>query len=149
MFCDIFFFSIAVRLTWLNKLFGSPCRDQGARPQHLLPRKKGSDKNHFGNLFDLLQGQGGPIGGEYDYPEYPIYERSDTVDYTGGFLDEYPASLLQGSHQRGPQRSAQEDHQGYQKVGFGQKDPTTRRFLRRFGNLSPEKADEVLDEAAV
>ena len=94
-------------------------------------------------MFDLLQGQGAP-GGEYDYPEYPIYERSDTVDYTGGFLDEYPAS-----HQRGTQRSAQEDHQGYQKVGFGQKDSTTRRFLRRFGNLSPEKADEELDEADV
>ena len=93
-------------------------------------------------MFDLLQGQGGPIGGEYDYPEYPIYERSDTVDYTGGFLDEYPASLLQGSHQRGTQRSAQEDYQGYQTLGFGYKDHTSRRFLRRLGNLAAEKEKE-------
>ena len=44
-FCDIFFFSIAVRLTWLKQLFGFPGRDQGPRAQHLLPGQKGSDKN--------------------------------------------------------------------------------------------------------
>ena len=94
----------------------------------------------------LIQGQGS-VGGEYDYPEYPIYERSDPVDYSGGFLEDYPTSLLQGSHQKGTQRSAQEDYQGYQKLDFGYKDQTTRRFLRRFGNLAPEK--EIVEDASV
>ena len=90
----------------------------------------------------MFQGQGG-AGGEYDYPEYPIYERSDTVDYSGGFLEDYPTSLLQGGHQKGTQRSGQEDYQG-----FGYRDQTTRRFLRRFGNLASEKGKEE-DEAVV
>ena len=86
----------------------------------------------------MFQGQGG-AGGEYDYPEYPIYERSDTVDYSGGFLDDnYPTSVSQ----KGSQRSAQEDYQGYQTLGFGYKDHTSRRFLRRFGNLAAEKEKE-------
>ena len=86
----------------------------------------------------LLWGQG-VASAEYDYPEYPIYERSDQVDYNGGFLEDYPTSLLQGSHQK---RSGQEDFQGYQKLGFGYQDQTTRRFLRRFGNLASEQGEE-------
>ena len=89
----------------------------------------------------MFQGQGG-AGGEYDYPEYPIYERSDTLDYSGGFLDDnYPTSVSQ----KGSQRSAQEDYQGYQTLGFGYKDHTSRRFLRRFGNLAAEKEKEEVE----
>ena len=43
--CCIFFFTIAVWLPCINQLFGCSCRDQGPRPQHLLPRQKGSDRN--------------------------------------------------------------------------------------------------------
>ena len=82
---------------------------------------------------------------EYDYPEYPIYERSDQVDYysNGGLLDDYPTgSFSQNDRQQGSQRSGQEDFQGYQKLGYGYQDQATRRFLRRFGNSLPEYVEE-------
>ena len=81
---------------------------------------------------------------EYDYPEYPIYERSDQVDYSsGGLLDDYPtSSFSQSGRQQGSQRSGQEDFQGYQKLGYGYQDQATRRFLRRFGNSLPEHVEE-------
>ena len=82
---------------------------------------------------------------EYDYPEYPIYERSDQVDYysSGGLLDDYPtSSFSQSGRQQGSQRSAQEDFQGYQMLGYGYQDQATRRFLRRFGNSLPEHVEE-------
>ena len=92
----------------------------------------------------------GAASTEYEYPEYPIYERSDQIDYDGGFLEDYPTSLLQGSHQKGTQRSAQEDYQGYQTLGLGyHQDQTTRRFLRRFGNLASENGNEEDGAAAV
>ena len=82
---------------------------------------------------------------EYDYPEYPIYERSDQVDYysSGGLLDDYPtSSFSQSGRQQGSQRSAQEDFQGYQMFGYGYQDQATRRFLRRLGNFLPEHVEE-------
>ena len=81
---------------------------------------------------------------EYDYPEYPLYERSDQVDYSsGGLLDDYPtSSFSQSGRQQGSQRSAQEDFQGYQMLGYGYQDQATRRFLRRIGNSLPEHVEE-------
>ena len=81
---------------------------------------------------------------EYDYPEYPIYERSDQVDYSnGGLLDDYPTgSFSQSGRQQGSQRSGQEDFLGYQKLGYGYQDQTTKRFLRRFGNSLQEHVEE-------
>ena len=128
----------------IKQLLGCTCCDQGPRPKYLLPREKGSTMKWFNININYQWVQGGT---DYDYPEYPIYERSDQVDYNGGLFEDYPSSVLQGSLQKGTQRAGLEDYQGYQKLGLGYQDQTTRRFLRRLGNLASKK--EIEDEADV
>ena len=142
--CFGIFLLFTVWPPWIKQLLGWTSCDQGPRPKYLLPREKGSTMKWFNININYQWVQGGT---DYDYPEYPIYERSDQVDYNGGLFEDYPSSVLQGSLQKGTQRAGLEDYQGYQKLGLGYQDQTTRRFLRRLGNLASKK--EIEDEADV